>query len=257
MGQLLRQAAAERTHGRWELLATAAGVASSVTRTAAVLSRTSIERSERELVASPSSLSDRVEALAAHDPRLLARVAEEWVEPAEIDGSHWWTSAWTTALRHLDGVGALDPDRVRVPELLGELELIRPPVGPRVSWHRLAELVREDAFAYQTVRRHAADPLAEAAIARDDIDAVPFVMLRLLRGRATLLDDGGRRRIAEMARRALDGDPLQGTLAVELSIELGYDTDDLERRVTERLRLAEPRDVEPLCYVLLGAWRLP
>lgn len=258
MGRLLRQAAAERTHGQWELLATAAGVDTSVARTAEALARTSIDRAERDRLASPSSLADRVEALAAHDPGLLAAVAADWISPREIGGSDWWTSVWTSALRHLDGIRALDPERARVPELLPELERIHPPAGTPVSWRRLADRIQNDPFAYQTVRRHAADPLLEPKITDDEVAAAPFVMLRLLRGRAHLLDDAARRRVATLAAGALDKHPLQGTLAVELCLELGIDVaESVERRLADRLPSLVPFDVAPLCYVLLGAWRLP
>jgi len=104
----LREYMAHRWDGPWELLATAVGVPQSVERTELALGAAEIVGSAPTSSSSPSVLDDRIQALAAFEPRRLVELVGQW-RPLESlasgEPSEWevdlWTFAWIGALRHV------------------------------------------------------------------------------------------------------------------------------------------------------------
>src|SRR5690606_3873000 len=93
---------------------------------------------------SPTIVEHRVQALAAHDQRVLVRLSRDWKQVTEIGQSlmdpevDFWTAAWQTSLRFLKSLGEISDIRARaLPRALArEFDvLFRPKAPTRIrSW---------------------------------------------------------------------------------------------------------------------------
>lgn len=257
----------QRTEGLWEFIATAAGNAEAVEKTLRGLSPQELERGPHGYADSPNIVSERVEALAAYNSRMLAELAQSWIDPHDI-GNHswtdWWRIVWSTSLRHLKELGMIEREQVDVPELRQEVDILwYDPQKWLVSWHNLAEeIIPRPLLNYSLIRQKAQCELAESHLSATDLQTVPIVMLRLLRGRASRLDASARDWVTTMGRTCLDQDSIGAQLTFELSIEIAPEIhEEFNLALLERLTQYEdryyPRKVAPMVYTLLGNWRSP
>jgi hypothetical protein len=256
----IRVALSQRQDEYWELLATAAGVPESVARTEHGLCAEALSQGPRGPAIAPSLVMERVEALSAFSPDRLARLASEWVPPREIDDDPWWTTAWTAGLRHLDAVGAISRARAETPALAKECALIwGNPSPPEISWRLFAETLQTDLSRYDTCRLVGRARIIESTISDHDLRAVPWEMLRLLRGRITLLDPAARTLIHERARTWATRDPLEAALVAEICGDISsQDFDCIRQEVIDAIpSVSDARTLIPLAYVLLGSWHTP
>jgi hypothetical protein len=183
----VRRALAVRGDGYWELLATAAGAPSSIARTEKALSADVLRLGAQGPAEAPSVVRERVDALCAWDPGILARLATTWLEPRDINDDPWWTAAWSAGLRHLKTLGVIDRNRADVAALAAEVALLwgdHP--NQEISWRRWAEATKGRLSA--SIREMAQARIVEDNLTGVDIEGAPLSMLRLLRGRTHLLD---------------------------------------------------------------------
>jgi len=105
------------TSGFSELLATALGNARSVAKTIEGLASSALEQGHHGAAISPSLVSQRVDALAAHDEDLLVDIARTWKPIDELSiveqlDTDYWLTAWTTALRFVASPMRLGPQKL-------------------------------------------------------------------------------------------------------------------------------------------------
>src|SRR5690606_16410583 len=100
-----------RREGWWGVVATALGDEEACQRTKAALSRQALSTGYEGAASSPTIVEHRVQALAAHDQRVLVRLSRDWKQVTEIGQSlmdpevDFWTAAWQTSLRFLKSLG--------------------------------------------------------------------------------------------------------------------------------------------------------
>ena len=244
-------------HGRGEVLAVAAGVSSAVERVGRCLSAVELGRGFHGANASPATVADRVEALAAWSPRALADVAAQWIAPLEIRGDDWWTAAWSSSLRHLAALGRIDRERASVPELSREADVVWCDTRTPVTWRATRELAAATFDSYRVVRMKASAPLVDERITADDLEQSPLSLLRLLRGRADRLDAGARALVDEWLPDATSRHPLEAALLAETGRALSLVgvtalAEALAARIAE-----DPLEWNGVAFSLVTDWRVP
>ena len=257
----LRATLETRSDGYWELLATAAGAYGSVARTEESLSVEALRLGSHGQATAPSIVRERVEALAAWNPLALARLTVGWFEPRDIGDDPWWTAAWSTALRHLKSLGPLERDRFDVPSLAAEVALLWDDGSPRgFSWRQLVSPAVTP-LSFESARALASARMMETTLSKNDLITCPLSMLRLLRGRANLLDISAIDHVIARARSWQDQDPLESALALEVCQEASVEEDVIDcirMDVIEHVSaIRDPRHMLPFVYVLLGEWKVP
>jgi hypothetical protein len=249
-----------RSDGSWELLAAPAGSTDALAEVLRGLSRTELDRGALGLALAPSIVRDRVEAVASRDHRLLADLAATWARPVEIGDHQWWLAAWGSSIRHLQELGAITRDEVDVPELAPEVELVWGE-SPRaaISWRRFAAEKRARFVPYDSIRAAGNAEIEEDTLTAADLEGTSPLLLRALRGRSSRLDDSARAALAAWADEALDRDPFEAALILELCDELSLAVAETvrERLVDRAEHLDDPRAIIPLAYVALGNWVVP
>lgn len=220
-----------RCDGPWELLATAAGVPESVSRTKSALSTHSLAATFEGEAISPSLVEARVEAIAAFDPRLLARLAADWPHPSTFTSdpmdaaSDFLVSAWLPALRFLSIEKPFDgePSAWPVRLLNQELSILGAPARPPISWAEVVEGICSEALRYEDARTMDATevtPDGEHALLRalGPENAVEHrcILVRLMRGHCHDLSEmtiAGVTLLFRMAMDALPQNPNSPSLA--------------------------------------------
>src|SRR5216684_9253805 len=174
----LRAALSIRHAGYWELAATAAGQAESVAQTEKGLCAEALTRAADGPALAPSLVRERVEALAAFSPDRLARLASDWKDPQEIGNDPWWTAAWSTSLRHLRAIGAIERGQVECAALSSEIELIWDgPFEREISWHLFGEALASYPVRFDICRCAARVEISERTISADNLENVSWEML--------------------------------------------------------------------------------
>jgi len=204
----------------------------------------------------------RVEALAAWNRTALVELTSQWNKPSEIHDDPAWTAAWTASMRHLQAVKAFDSAYFDVPELASEMAIVFSTRKPTVSWGDLADRWRTVHPAFDHIREMAQGFLVEASISKEDILTAPIAMLRLLRGRARLLEHGAVEAIETRAYSALDHLDFEAAIVFDALCEPELRNETLpslgRAKLTASLEaIHDPRQILELAYVLLGKWRLP
>jgi hypothetical protein len=274
----LRQRLAPRSHGLWEPLAAVAGDPEARGRVAAGLAADALEQGHNGLAQDPNVVGERVEAVAAWDLQLLARLAAGWRSPRTLPSdpmdsdADYWAVAWARSLRHLEKTERIDAHTARSDSYVvaSEARILWGKPEPRyVSWTRLVERLRLGDLFFDEMRMLARVPLEEAAVDESHLRACqeaadasrePLALLRILRGRATVLNGSGRSELRRLLREARSLSPGVAALLLELARELQFqDRYELERPFVEVVVESDsPRRVAPLAYTLLSAsWQIP
>jgi hypothetical protein len=250
-----------RQDGYWELLAASVGTPRALARVLTGLSREQLEQAARSDEITPSLVRERVEALAAFDPRLLADLAGSWRSPAEIRGDPFWQAAWGTALRHLRELDLFSEMATRAPELAAEVAIIGSTPAPEArSWSQLIHKYKSQFIPYDTLRMWANLPLSDSAISVRAVEAAPLLLLRILRGREQLLDSAARNHLRSVAVDALALDPLESALLLEIVRRFDTNVIAVVREGLVQLlpALLDARVVIPLAYLLVSPhWIAP
>jgi hypothetical protein len=200
----LQKALAKRCDGYWEMLATAAGMPASVEKS---LQRLSAEELSMGFGHPDCIIMERVEALAAWDPVVLADLSKTWVRP-RTDRSLQWTQAWRASLRHLKALNAVAPGEFDVPELADEFDVLwgEVPEGP-LSWSAIFEMMKGQPLShYWLIRRLARSGLVGPYPSLAELLDAPPGMLRLLRGNVSHLTSEARHYLLEAGASCLKGE---------------------------------------------------
>ena len=207
MNERLATLLRNRYEGRWELLAIAAGNVNAVHKACGMLSRSVLD----DFVHPDWMVEERVEALSAFDPTVLASLAEEWPKPVETE-SPFIRHAWRAGLRHLLPIMQLTKEDFSVPELAEEISVLwsTDPSEP-ITWEQAFRQVdQKPIFDDILVRRLARRPLVDPLPSLDDLLQSPAWMLPLLRGHVHRLESSVRDYLADCARRCLASDLRSG-----------------------------------------------
>jgi hypothetical protein len=276
----LREALSARDDGYWELAAASAGAPSALERVRAGLTGEELERGARGDAIAPSVVRERVEAVAACDPRMLIEIAGGWGAPVELGDRPFFAAAFGAALRHLAAHGAITRSaitrsevagsevagsRVAVdPELEAEVEILWPLARDIEArrWRDLVDAHRRAAHVpFDRIRALARVPLVDRALGVNDVADAPWAMLRALRGREHLLDPSARAHLREVASGlSPDADPFDAAVLVEIASRVDPELLAIVRDAFVARLPGEPdaRAVIPLVYVLLGnGWVVP
>jgi hypothetical protein len=256
----LRAALSDRNDSYWELLATAAGDAESIERTETGLRVEALTQGAGGPAVAPSIVSERVEALAAFNPARIVKLATKWQAPKQIGDNPWWHAAWLTSLRHLRAQGAIERGQVDCPALFAETALLwDEPFEREISWRRFSEELKSSKLRYEICRSAARGEIAEKSLSARDLEDVPWQMLRLLRGRARLLDQSAVDLLIDRARNWTNRDPLEMALVAEICADLSPTTNGwmAEEMISIIPSTSDPRDLTPIAYTLLGGWHPP
>jgi hypothetical protein len=258
----LSDALGSRSDGYWELLATAVGNPDALAQTRKGLAREALERGAFGEGVAPSIVRQRVEALAAWNRETLVELAMGWIEPSKIDRNPLWTAAWGASMRHLHSANIFGSEYFSVPELASERAIVFSTRRPAVSWRELARRWQSSSLPFDAVRETAQALLSERTISRDDVITAPVSMLRVLRGRANLLEPDAINAIETRARVALERPNFDAAVLFDTLREPEIRNEQLllfgrERLETHLGTIADPREILELAYVLLGSWRLP
>ncbi len=274
----LRQQLVPRNNGFWEPLAAVAGDSEARRRVVAGLAADALGQGRDGLAQDPNVVGERVEAVAAWDLQLLARLAAGWrpvnslpSDPMDSDADYW-AVAWARSLRHLEKTGRVDTRAARSDSYVvaSEARILWGKTEPRsVSWSTLVERLRQGKLFFDEMRMLARVPLEEAALGASDLRACheaadesrePLALLRILRGRAGVLDDSGRAEFRRLFLGARSLSPGVSALLIELARELQLPgRDELEQPFVEIVVESDsPRKVAPLAYALLNTgWQIP
>ena len=210
MNERLAALLRNRYEGRWELLAIAAGNVNAVHKACGMLSRSVLD----DFVHPDWMVEERVEALSAFDPTVLASLAEEWPKPVETE-SPFIRHAWRAGLRHLLPIMQLTKEDFSVPELAEEISVLwsTDPSEP-ITWAQAFRQVdQKPIFDDILVRQLARRPLVDPLPSLDDLLQSPAWMLPLLRGHVHRLESSVRDYLADCARRCLASDLSQVPLS--------------------------------------------
>lgn len=258
---ILTEQLAKRMDGYWELVATAVGQEVSLDKTLTGLSAKELARGALGKAIAPSVIRARVEALAAYDPALLASLAREWIAPHEIVDDPAWAAAWSTSLRHIKEVNRLERADVDVPALAEEVDVLWFEPGQPISWYDTARRLAgaEKPWSYNELRKLARCALVEPSLSDQDLAHARVAMVRLLRGRTSILDSTAHTFIRDLAERTIQGLSSVAPLALEVALALTPERrQEFEALLLSRMRTVDdPRPLAPIAYVLLGAWRVP
>jgi len=248
-----------RLDGDWQFLAVAAGYEPAVEIAMRALASEEIDKGPDASDPIVRHITDRVEAIAALDSRLLVSLARTWPLPAEVEGYAWWDRAWIAALRHVAASGVITPSQARIGNLTWEASMLwDPPRVDEVSWR---ELKQSSSKAYQVgLPRLARAKLREPRITAADLrDADPW-LLRLLRGRTDRLDADARALLDELTVAALEsGDDASILLETACAVSDTAARARYSDMVAAALATAStPNSLTCCCFILLGnGWQLP
>jgi hypothetical protein len=249
-----------RSRGRWEILATALGEEAAVETTMRGLSATELQKKANGKAIAPSMIRERVEALAAYNPHLLASLTQQWLDPQHIHSDYWWTAAWYPSLRHLKQLGVIQREMVDVPALHREVDILwyAPDPSP-ISWHLLLDyLAQKGGQAFDLIRKEAARPLIEPTLSAHDLATAPIYTLRLLRDRTELLDHSARGWLEMMVRTQANRTCIGLVYIIELCKELAIPIPETtEAELGAELLQGDLDDLAGTVYTLLTDWRIP
>jgi hypothetical protein len=248
-----------REEGPWSLLAAAAGAPRAVELVARALRGDALAEGAHGPASAPSDVREHVEALAAWSRTELVHVARTWMPPRLIGTDPWWAAAWETALRHLASASAIRRDEAAGQALRLETEMVFGLPTGSASWRRLAASGRTRIPSYGALRSESRRPLLETTITRQDLEQSPRLFLRLLRGRAWLLDGRARQVIGQWLDALPGGDAFEDALVFETAAELGLPGRDgaIERMAGALADVRDPRRLAAVAYTMLGRWLVP
>lgn len=259
------------TPGWRSLLGAAAGSPRALEWVARALTPESLDLAISGTAVTPSLIAEHVEALAAGDAKRLSDMVRGWRAPSRVVGDPFWGAAWHSALRHLTGEGLLSPDELSRAgeEVRAEATLLWPTEPARmISWTTLLAETRSPLIDYARLRTLERWPLSDASISESLLQRGNLLLLRVLRGRYGLLDASA---VSYLEERASVWDlklthPLEAAILAEvLSATQSRVCDLLRGRVAASVgsealaadREGSLRDLLPLAYVLVSAWRVP
>ncbi len=259
--QRLREALSSRDDSYWELLAAAVGSRQAVKRLQSALSREQLDLGAEGNAIAPSFVRERVEALAAYDSRPLIEIARSWRPPYELSGSPFWVAAWSVALRHLKEHNAINWINTNEPELDSEAAILWPTqeIGPR-SWSEFVDGYRAHFTPYNRIRLWANTRLLDTSISARQIEELPVLVLRIMRGREHILDQSARHYLRSVADNLVSLDPLEAAILLEIlsKFDPGVTIRARDELVARLHSLQDARAVIPLAYVLVSQhWRTP
>jgi hypothetical protein len=259
--EIVRNRLRQRSDSYWELLATAAGAEESLAKTLEGLAANELALGSRGKAIAPSIVRERIEAVAAWAPHMLASVAERWNRPDQIGMDPWWTAAWEPALRHLKNLSVIEKHMVDVPELSNEVALLwNVNADESISWRETAAEFRRGTISYNGIRSRSCGKLIEPELGRADIERNPIVLLRMLRGRASVLDDEAADLVLSMLPTCEVRDPLEAAVIIETCEELvpGSSASLYEALIRLISGLNDVRKIIPMAYVLVSEdWEVP
>ncbi len=278
MNQKLLALMRARTDRNWELLATAAGEASSVRRTLGWLD-CSIPPADR--FSNRAVVRQRVEALAAFDILELARVASFWPRSDDFPGNlargraAVFTDTWGVALRYLPVSVQQEVLRGELPRALRQEKVALLNPAPRFEdWAEVVEFV-QNAASYADLRatdRSTFPTHSPPEYWLDTLLDVPhggrwsaFQSLRVLRSGVHRLGPGARMYLLELAKAAwasFSGDSAIQLLFFELAREIDPGAEVLHlavEQVVESLRhTSDPERFLRTAYVVADTgWMMP
>jgi hypothetical protein len=259
----LRQQIASYYHyspEKWELLATAIGVEEAVKVTTDGLRGAELHKKVGGKASFPSVIRERVDALAAYNPQLLAQLAQQWLVPSAIQNDHWWTAAWHPSLRHLKQLGVIQRDQVNVPALRHEVDILWYDADPSpISWKALQrEFDHAGGRDFDMMRMVSSRQLSDTTLSVQDITSVPFYRLRSLRGKTEKLDKSARDWLQDMGRTGAQGDFAGAVYVLELCKELSLPVEaELEVRIARQIPQLDLTSIASTIYVLFTNWRIP
>ena len=184
----------------------------------------------------------------------------------------YWAVAWARSLRHLEKTGRIGGHTVRSDSYIvaSEARILWGKTEPgSVSWMKLVERLRRGSLFFDEIRMLARVPLEEAALGESHLRACheaadasrePLALLRILRGRAGVLDGSGRTALQRFLLEGRSRSPGEAALLLEVAREVRISgLDDLSLPLVEIVIEAKsPRSVAPLAYSLLNTgWQLP
>jgi len=212
MNERLAALARQRTEGPWELLATAAGNPDAIQKSCAMLSGAVLD----DFFHPDWMVEERVEAVCAFDPTVLAALAREWPNPVK-SASPFIRTAWRVGLRHLLPIMPLNREDLAVPELVEEASVLwQPDAAAPITWDQAFDLLdAQPIFNYTLVRRLARHPLVGPLPSRAGLIRCPAWMLPLLRGQVHQLEPAARDYLALCGQRCLGSDLRAGTYVAQ------------------------------------------
>lgn len=256
----LRKNLLRRYDGHWEMLATAFGSKEAVSRSVEGLTSVEIDKGAHGQAFAPSIIHERVEAIAARDPKLLIGLSSQWKPVHDIAGDYWWTAAWTKSLRHLKNLGVVRREDIDVAELEHEASILWAMASAKAfSWRSVINNEDGKLYTYDFIRRTSVDSMIEDRLLPEDIIDAPIVTFRLLRNKTAQLDSRTYPILTQRLYNCIDIDPFGAAILIEICDEIGISVrEELCLRLLRVLpEINEPLSIAELCYVLLTDWRLP
>jgi len=270
-------------YGHWEILASVAGNVDAQASVESSLEAAVLSQGAGGAAISPMRVGWRVEALACFAPKRLNELATMWPAPMSLNemsggADAFFIQAWRTSLRHLYRLKAITRPHFDCPAFQEESDVVWGKVeAGTIAWRQITEEFAEGFVTDREIRRLANCPLSESVLNDRDIDRCmqiprirlqgdvtfrrsPLQILRLLRGRAEILDSPARAKIAELFTRIDLFDPIEQAILIELGMELGLDISEVAATQLRR-QILETKDPTSVClqvFVLMGEhWQTP
>lgn len=200
-----REFLARRHDGFWELLATSAGNAASVSKTIAGLQGAAFADGHRGPARTFSLVEQRIDALGAYQPSLIVELAAAWKRPAALGSDPMdeerdlLIAAWASAIRYLAPVAAVTVDELRtgIPAIRDEADVFFGPLELiPTSWSDLVAMFARGYLGWHKLRQLDRVKLNLGSVTPTRLDELLHIegsgpqglgCLRVLRGRETSL----------------------------------------------------------------------
>lgn len=237
------------------MLATAAGDEAAIAKSLALLAPSSLDRARVTGSPTPSEVEGHIEALAAWNPFVLARVASGWPAASERLTDDVWVAVWRTAARHLEPQGRIRPRDLAHEPFADEVAVLWPePAREPCSFASLAQFGR--ALTPSEARRLAASGIRDEVIHAPSVARAEPSLLRLLRGAEDRMTDDALQVVLARLLRWRRIDPSAAAMLAELV--RGFAPDALDELRVELAFALEASDLSaPLVLALMTDWRVP